>query len=253
MEHKGFAEQEYFVLHLLSVSREPLGAGAIREELAGNDMQLSEATVGRLLRNLDRDGLSRRIGFRGRMLTEQGKERLSALVDERERIVSTDAFLESIKSREKTVLLEILVARRAIEREISRLAAAVRTDEDLARIRSILDMQNKLIDSGKAMASTDPEFHNELARVAGNKVLRSAIDIIRRSGEGASFFEYIRKKVGSSVGTDHEVIYDAIRRKDIEAAGDAMVEHIDNVIRDVCNYWSAHILETASKHHRRQS
>ena len=33
-----FEEQEYFVLHLLSVSAEPLGAGSIREELAKNGM-----------------------------------------------------------------------------------------------------------------------------------------------------------------------------------------------------------------------
>lgn len=32
-----FAEQEYFVLHLLSVSNEPLGAGSIRDALGHND------------------------------------------------------------------------------------------------------------------------------------------------------------------------------------------------------------------------
>ncbi len=64
-----FAEQEYFVLHLLSISEEPLGAGSIREELARSGMDLSEASVGRLLRGLDGRGFTTRIGFQGRLLT----------------------------------------------------------------------------------------------------------------------------------------------------------------------------------------
>ena len=91
------------------------------------------------------------------------------------------------------------------------------------------------------MASTDGEFHEEVARISGNKVLQSAIGIIRKSGEGASFFEYIRTKVGSRVGADHEAVYEAIAAGDPQAAEAAMTRHIDNVIRDVSTYWKDHV------------
>jgi GntR family L-lactate dehydrogenase operon transcriptional regulator len=139
------------------------------------------------------------------------------------------------------MLLEILVARRAIEREMAALAAEMRTKKDLVALRKILDRQNTLLARGEPMASTDPEFHEEVARISGNKVLQSAIEIIRRSGEGASFFEYIRTKVGSQVGADHEAVYDAIAEGDPEVASAAMTRHIDNVIRDVRTYWKDHV------------
>jgi GntR family L-lactate dehydrogenase operon transcriptional regulator len=246
-----FAEQEYFVLHLLSVSEEPLGAGSIREELARNGMDLSEASVGRLLRGLDRRGFTTRVGFQGRLLTPAGEERLSNLQSEREQIVSTGAFLEAVRSREKEMLLEILVARRAIEREMAALAAGLRTEKDLAALRKILDRQNALLARGEPMASTDPEFHEEVARISGNKVLQSAIEIIRRSGEGASFFEYIRTKVGSQVGADHEAVYEAIVDGDPEAASAAMTRHIDNVIKDVRTYWKDHVRSLPAKGKRK--
>ncbi|MFA5621689.1 MAG: FCD domain-containing protein [Thermovirgaceae bacterium] len=234
-------EQEYFVLHLLSVSEEPLGAGSIREELAKNGMDLSEASVGRLLRELDSQGFTTRVGFQGRLLTSVGEERLSLLHSEREQVVSTGAFLEAVKSREREMLLEILVARRAIEREMAALAARLRTKGDVTALRDILDRQNALLAKGEPMASTDGEFHEEVARISGNKVLQSAIEIIRRSGEGASFFEYIRTKVGSRVGADHEAIFDAIAAGDPSAAEAAMTRHIDNIIRDVRTYWKDHV------------
>lgn len=244
-----FAEQEYFVLHLLSVSDEPLGAGTIREELARNGMELSEASVGRFIRDLDSRGITERIGFQGRVLTPLGEERLGELLSEREKLVSTGAFLEAVKSREKEMLLEILVARRAIEREMASLAASSRTNGDIAILRDILERQDALLARGEPMASTDPEFHQEVARISGNKVLQSAIEIIRRSGEGASFFEYIRTKVGSSVGTDHVAVFDAIREGDPDAAAAAMTIHINNIIRDVKTYWKDHMKDL--KRHRK--
>ncbi|HPD96821.1 MAG TPA: FCD domain-containing protein [Synergistales bacterium] len=240
-----FAEQEYFVLHLLSVSAEPLGAGTIKEELARNGMDMSEASVGRFIRDLDNRGITERVGFQGRVLTPLGEERLGELVSEREKIVSTGAFLEAVKSREKDMLLEILVARRAIERELAALAAESRSEKDIAVLREILNRQNDLISRGEPMASTDPEFHREVARISGNKVLQSAIEIIRKSGEGASFFEYIRTRVGSRVGSDHEPVFRAIEAGDPDAAAAAMALHIDNIIRDVRTYWKDHMRELA--------
>lgn len=246
-----FAEQEFFVLHLLSVSTEPLGAGSIREELGRSGMEMSEASAGRFLRELDTRGFTSRVGFQGRILTPLGEKRLGELLTEREKIVSTDAFLEAVKSREKDMLLEILVARRAIEREMAALAALARNRSDIESLRVILDRQNSLLANGEPMASTDPEFHEEVARISGNKVLHSAVEIIRRSGEGASFFEYIRTKVGSPVGTDHEAVFDAIAAGDPEAAAEAMTRHIDNIIRDVRTYWKDRMKDLSKKRSRK--
>jgi len=52
----------------------PLGSGTACEMLAKAGFQISEATVGRLLKTMDNKGYTTRIGFQGRMLTDQGRE-----------------------------------------------------------------------------------------------------------------------------------------------------------------------------------
>ncbi|NLH95689.1 MAG: GntR family transcriptional regulator, partial [Synergistaceae bacterium] len=52
----GPREQEYLILEILSEANTPLGAGAIRQALEDRGMLLSEATVGRILRELDHRG-----------------------------------------------------------------------------------------------------------------------------------------------------------------------------------------------------
>ena len=94
-------EQVMTILTIISNSEEPLGSGAIKEELSRRGHNLSEATVGRILRDLDTRGLTERIGYRGRTLTTAGKAHLEQLLIERKRALSSNELLKALKATGK--------------------------------------------------------------------------------------------------------------------------------------------------------
>ncbi len=228
--------QEYVVLNALATGPEPLGAGAMAEALRQAGEMASEATVGRLLKDLDTRGYTRRDGFRGRTLTAAGQFRLQELELDRDRTSKGEELIKRLKARGRDELVEVLVARRAIERETARLAALQATPRDIEYLMSIVKRHEEHSRAGVA-AEDDTAFHRYIAQLSGNRVLEAAFDLIRQDGQLSPVLEHIRKEVKSSVATDHRRIVEALGKKDSAAAEHAMVHHIENVIEDVERYW----------------
>ncbi len=231
-------EKEYFVLEIIDGFNEPVGSGTISTELKRKVGEISEATVGRLLRRLDERGWTEKEGFRGRVLTEEGKVALEKLREENKRKDDTTRFLELTRVEEKEELINILIARRAIEREIARLAAEKATEKDVEGLTEIIERNLGKIKASKPGADEDVAFHKFLAEIADNKFLEVALDLIRQEGQLSPILEYVRQRVGSAIVADHKMVLDAIARGDAEGAERAMVDHIEGIIADVDKYWT---------------
>ncbi len=228
----------YEILRAINASGDGLlGSWALAEHLRTSGLELSEATVGRILRDLDREGLTERLGFRGRRLTAQGKNRLTELESERRLASSGSEFLGALRARTREELLEVLVARRAIERETARLAAHHRTDAQLADLAQALASQAVHVQSGEVATEDDALFHRVIAQAAGNRVLLAANELIRQDSQLTPALEFIRKTLHSTIVADHAKIMEAIRQQDEIAAEQAMVKHIENLIADVRKYY----------------
>lgn len=230
-------EIEYKILQALADAKEPAGSGAIGDELRLSGLAISEATVGRLLRDMDRRNLTFRVGFRGRLLAELGQSRLEELRRERERAYYGTELLNVLRAHGKEELIDLLVARRVIERETARLAAAKATGEDIEYLKRIIERHEMSVRAGIVGADEDVRFHKLIGQIAGNKVLLAALDLFRQDSQLNSVLESIRKHVSSTVVADHKKIIKAISSGKSEAAEKAMIEHIDNVIADVLKYW----------------
>lgn len=229
-------QEQLVLLKLIAESEIPVGSGSACRALNEATFTVSEATAGRLLRLLDQQGLTRREGFKGRVLTKYGEERLQAYVQEEKRRHFSLQLAQLVKSRNMAELVEILVARKAIEREIARLAACNISAEQLCLMETIVFPGQRF--GASSVAQQDVEFHNLLAEAAGNKVLKAALDLIRQDAQLSPVLEYIRTQVHSQVLQDHMKIVGALKGRDPEAADRAMVEHIENLIADVQQYWS---------------
>jgi len=230
-------KEEYRILKVLGESDAPLGSGTISEKLKAVDIDISEATIGRYLRNFDSRGLTEREGFQGRYLTDDGRKLLDEYEHDKDLQVKTHYIMRLARAGAKDELIHILVARRAIEKETCRLAAEKITDEDLKMLAEIIKKHQALIQKGMSGAKEDTEFHKTIARIGGNKFLAAALDLIRQDGQLSPVFEYIREKVGSTVVTDHNKILDALKKRDVVEAENAMALHMENVIQDVKKYW----------------
>ena len=123
------------VLQLIQEAPEPLGAGALRWGLQQRGFSLSEATVGRLLGDLEAQGYLEKDRNKGRRLTPEGRKHLALLEQASARDSAARDFVDSVLSQDRDRILELLEARRAVEQETARLAAQHATEEDVEDLR----------------------------------------------------------------------------------------------------------------------
>lgn len=234
--NKSRKEIEYIVLSELSKSEHPLGAGAIRVLLNDHNIDFGEATVGRFLKHLDLEGYVDKVGFKGRVISEQGRLRLKNLSDEKAKNKNLKDFGSFLSTDDGTYVRDILVARRALESEAAALAAQNASDDDINNIEAILVHMRTLLDSNQSMAVTDVEFHDRIAKASGNKIIETALKVIRHGGKDSGIVEFLRNRAGSQIGKDHLVILEAIRNRDSRKARKLMQNHLDNIIEDLTSY-----------------
>ena len=241
------SEKERLELKILSIVHEgtdPVGSGTISEQLRLAGFEISEATVGRMLRSLDHKGFTERVGFQGRVLAAEGMQRLVQLRKQKDQYYYSTELMSALRNTSKENLIDLLVARRAIEGEIARLAAVHATPEQLRLMRKILEEQKRHAELGIGGAHEDVQFHHLLAQAAGNKVLEAALALIRQYGQLSPILEHIRKEVRSNIVIDHERIWLAVSKHDPEEARKAMIDHLESLISDVEKYWGqVHDLE----------
>lgn len=230
-------EQERVILKELSKFDHPLGSGALKEALRLNGMELSEATVGRILREMDMKGYTKRIGYQGRTITEEGQRQLQFLERQKQRVIHSSELLKTFNAQKKKDLIDILVARRAAEGEVARLAAMHATSEEVEHLMQIVKDQEKLVKAGQTAVEQNTDFHLLLAKAARNRILYAIIKLIRQEGEFSPVLEYIRKETRGNVVREHLAILQAIEQRDPEKAYNAMVHHIESLIEDVEAYW----------------
>lgn len=231
-------KQEYLMLLIMNQSESPVGSGYLSRELKNYGWDVSEATAGRLLANLDTSGYTSRIGFQGRVLTTQGVSRLKELEEKKQRSDQGLEFFKVLETKTPDELIDVLIARRAIEKEIAYLAAKHATKDEIRELWFIQKLQQERVSHWKGgAAEQDVAFHRILAKASKNKVLEAAMDLIRQDGQLAPVLEYIRKEVHSVVSLDHAKIVKAVEVHNSALAEKAMEEHIENLIKDVKKYW----------------
>lgn len=227
----------YMIMKIVESSQVPVGSGSIRDSLKSQGFEISEATCGRILRELDIIGYTEKIGFKGRNLTISGKKKLKELEHEYRINYYGNELVNAIKVTGKQELLDILIARKAIESQLAKLAAQFITPEEIHELEEVIKSQQEHVDEGTSIAEDDIKFHKVIAKAAKNKVLDAAMDLIRQHGQISPILEYIRKEVKGTVLLDHTKIFEAVVSRNAEMAEKAMVLHIENLARDVKRYW----------------
>ena len=228
---------EYDVLTIIRDANGPMGCGSLAVKLQSLGHSVSEATVGRILRDLDFAGFTEKAGFRGRKLSADGQGRLAKLENKDRRLKWGQELMAAVQGHTKEQLLEVLVARRVIESELAYLAAKNASKLELASLKAILDRQRYMLECGDGAATEDVDFHNIIALMSRNRVLAAAIALIRQDTQLSPILEHIRLHVQSLVYVDHQKIVENIANGQADEAKASMVEHINNLIRDVERYW----------------
>lgn len=188
----------FYILKTIYNSQVPVGSGYIRHSLKMQGFDISEATVGRILRQLDISCFTDKIGFKGRILTPLGKKKFQELEHENTINHYGNELLNVIRVTGKQELLDLLIARKAIEGQLAKLAANYITDEEIYEMKQIIKNQQRHVNEGISIAEDDVKFHKIIAKAARNRVLDAAMDLIRQHGQISPMLEYIRKRSQST-------------------------------------------------------
>jgi GntR family transcriptional repressor for pyruvate dehydrogenase complex len=212
-----------------------VGARRIAEHLESCGIATSESSVSRLLRKFDSQGWTRQIGAKGRVLTTEGIDELQRLERMRRHQESDPLDVRSLKD-----LHNLLVARRAVERENVRAAALKMSREDIQRLRRVNEQHNRAIERGDVPRSVALSFHRLVGASSGNKFLSSMTDLVFDQSldatEAALDVIVSRHMTERFSVKEHSELIDALETRDADRAEEVMLAHINQLIDQVAEF-----------------
>lgn len=127
---------------------------------------------------------------------------------------------------DRATMAELLQAREVLESNLARLAADNAREEDLHNMLNAIEETERNIDAPEIYSANNLAFHTAIAEAAGNRVLlammRSALHLIDKSINKIA----IDRELIISAVAGHRKIYEAIARRDGQAAESALLEHV---------------------------
>lgn len=227
---------EIGLLSALRDADEPVGAVILSLQLQ-QTLEISQASIGRKLKEFDMRGLTNRVGYQGRNLTTAGENYLQQLLHSVQLSRQSEVLLQTIRSSDGDKLIQVLEARRALEKECARLATIRMKTSDIDELYSIIATQRYAVDHGKSGNYENLAFHETIASLSRNDVLIEALRLVRSKSQLISMVGTIRKQVGGILVQDHQEIVEAMEARNPVLAEQAMANHIDRLITDVRKYF----------------
>lgn len=131
---------------------------------------------------------------------------------------------------------DLTAVRRVLELEITRLACLNGTDEQLAVLGACIARQRETMDDIPRHLIADVGFHQGLAAAAGNALIADLLSTVRSltrvfTDRAVNTLPLLELSV-----TQHEVIYEALRARDLTGAQQAMSAHLDSVEERLRSY-----------------
>lgn len=120
---------------------------------------------------------------------------------------------------------EVANVRQLLEVPSVQLAAANRGEDELSRLREIVQTQKTASVQDPQIPDLDREFHTLIARASGNRVLASFVAALHHATEPVHYLD-LSAEVGRETVKQHQRILRAIERQDPAAGEKAIVEHL---------------------------
>ncbi|MGI6685896.1 MAG: FCD domain-containing protein [Bacillota bacterium] len=224
---------KYRILDYLKESKAAIGSWSLQAMLSMEGERISTATIGRLLKTLDAEGLTEQDSGRGRVITPKGEEFICQIS---EKIVQARLHYNIIAASNPYVLkdlIDLVGARKALECEAARLAAKRATPYHLEMIRNALNNHYIVIEKGHDPSFAALDYHDAIITASQNKFIIATLGLLnyqnRRLEKRIAKLE--TRERGSQYVAEHELITKAIENRDAENAGKLMWTHMEAVYR----------------------
>jgi DNA-binding FadR family transcriptional regulator len=139
------------------------------------------------------------------------------------------APLASVMAYRSDLQDELLDVRRMFEPAVARAAALRATEEDLADLQRVLEVQRVKVKTGQSAIAEDTSFHAILARSTRNRVVMSIMATLNDLLVESRTQSLLQKGRPARSVDGHEAVVAALRRRDADGASQAMYNHIDQI------------------------
>jgi DNA-binding FadR family transcriptional regulator len=226
---------EYLLLKYLAQSHHPIGSWVLKVMLELNDLEVSTATIGRILKNLDTKQYTELVDSQGRVITEKGIAYVNKLSERVEREYLQKKLIHASQPKNLDELLDLLRARKALECETARLAASRAASEDIASIEKAMLRHEDAVLNKNDPTATALDFHKKVAVASKNRFLIAALDILiyEEVKLESQFTELITRERGDEYAKQHRLIMEAIKQQRPKEASALMGIHLDTLIEAI--------------------
>lgn len=222
------------ILKKMQEIRLPVGATYLSSQLS-----IPPASIGRILAELEKEGLVEKVSNKGRVITEKGQQYLEQEEEARKKETNARELIHMISQNDRTVMLEVLETRKLLEGYTAGQACRLATDEEIDHLEGLIAEHMHAIRSGQLGNTLDLDIHLTIAKMARNSTICQILRLILTGGDTYTKFSFASDNSRSRQIRQHDEIIRAIRDRDPERASRAMEEHLDQVISDVNQYFES--------------
>ena len=223
---------KYMMLRLIGQSGTGLGAWEMQIALREAGVELSTATAGRYLKELDSSGLTAKLSNKGRVLTDRGRSYMEQMDTELISSYLHKGVKKAAGGGEYKDLFDIYAVRIPIELESVRLCCRSASKEEIAEIGRYAESYGQLAQGGEDFTNTSLDFHVLIANATRNQFMAALLEmLIFEQKKIENSLEYlITRRYGLLFSRQHQEIYESIRDRDEERAVHLMQVHFDEII-----------------------
>ena len=123
-------------------------------------------------------------------------------------------------------MAELYVVRRELEGLAARLAARHATEEEVKVLKDMVEADDALVDNPTELSKANRRFHEQIHLASHNRYLVQQLDLVHRTMALMATTSLAAEGRSEIAQSEHKGIVDAISRRDEDAAGAALKEHI---------------------------
>lgn len=220
----------YEIMDLIVKSNRSIGAYYISQQL-----NISQATIGRRLKQMQSEGYLEKDSNRGRVLTEKGKAYYEKQKQSKQTLSEMNDLAGLICETEDKRLLEIVEIRKNLECMAVELACTNITEDQMKELDSIMLCYAVEVRHGGDASDLDLELHLKIAQYSGNESLCQIIKVLLTTNNAYSEFSLISYQLGYKTLSikQHDAIVNAIKNRDCKEARAKMYEHLNQVCEEI--------------------
>ncbi|BDH60941.1 GntR family transcriptional regulator [Lysinibacillus sp. PLM2] len=227
-----FNQNLFIALNCLANSDKPVGSWILKERMEELGVNISLATVGRLLKEMDRLELTEKRNSLGRILTEAGVLELERMKQLMERQQIEHEVKEATDAENPQDIIDLLKARLLIEPEIIKQIVSHASIENIQLLKDAVCEHDKYLREKIEVSTLPINFHSIVSDLSCNRFLGAMLKLlIHEELKLEEKFPEIAQKLRQAHHLDeHKLILDAILNRDTEKAVYYSKMHIQELI-----------------------